>query len=62
MKRITLLTANVTNAGAFLDSGATVDIGDENDQISAARAEAAVTSGGAEDATAPEPSGTKPRK
>lgn len=38
MKSILLSTAAVSNGGAFLDAGTTVVIGDEDDQISDARA------------------------
>ena len=63
MKSILLFTANVTNAGAFLDAGTNVDVGDEKDQISAARAEAAIACRGAEEVTPVAANdGAKPRK
>lgn len=39
MKSILLHTAAVSNGGAFIAAGTTVTVGDEDDQISAARAE-----------------------
>ncbi len=52
MKKITLYRASSSNGGSFLDSGTTVDIGDDADQISADRAQDLVDTGGGASATA----------
>lgn len=64
MKCISLLTAAVSNSGAFIDAGEQPTIGDENDQISAARAAQLVEGGLAvevEVVASPAPA-SKPRK
>ena len=52
MKKITLYGPAVRNDGGYADSGATLDIGDKKDQISADRAKTLVDAGTAVSETA----------
>lgn len=52
MKKITLHSPAVRNSGAFADAGSTLTIGDQPDEITAARAKAMVDNGTAVSETA----------